>query len=122
MQMNNENDIKQRFGTENHFTVPEGYFDQFASQLMAQLPEKEAKVVGIKANRRWKPLAIAAASVAFVALGAAMWFDKANDAQEAQMSNAQPSSLYMQTPSELEQAADYAMLDATDMYALLAGE
>ena len=28
----------------------------------------------------------------------------------------------LQTTSEFEQAADYAMLDATDMYALLAGE
>jgi len=121
MQMKNENDIKQRFGTENHFTVPEGYFEQFASQFMAQLPEQEARAVEIKPRRRWRPIAIAAATVAFVALSAAMWFDKENPS-EKQMSSAQPSSLYMQSPSELEQAADYAMLDATDMYVLLAGE
>ena len=46
--MNNEKDIKQRFGTANHFTVPEGYFDNFASQMMSRLPEREARVVEIK--------------------------------------------------------------------------
>ena len=113
MQMNNENYIKQRFGEENHFKVPEGYFDN--------LPEKEAKVVEIMPRKRWRPIAIAAASLAFVAMGAAMWFNQDKQAEQ-NVSEAQASGYYLQSPSELEQAADYAMLDATDMYALLSGE
>ena len=121
MQMNNENYIKQRFGEENHFKVPEGYFNYFASQFMANLPEKEAKVVEIMPRKRWRPIAVAAASLAFVAMGAAMWFNQDKQAEQ-NVSEAQASGYYLQSPSELEQAADYAMLDATDMYALLSGE
>lgn len=121
MQMNNEKDIKQRFGTANHFTVPEGYFDNFASQMMSRLPEREARVVEIKHRKRWRPIAVAAASIAFVAMGAALWFNQDNPSAKT-VSEAKASTMSLQTTSEFEQAADYAMLDATDMYALLAGE
>ena len=72
-------------------------------------------------RKRWRPIAIAAASLAFVAMGAAMWFNQDKQAEQ-NVSEAQASGYYLQSPSELEQAADYAMLDATDMYALLSGE
>lgn len=36
--------LKQRFGTENHFTVPENYFKELVPTIMEQLPEVEEKV------------------------------------------------------------------------------
>ncbi|MGL4518383.1 MAG: hypothetical protein ACRCUJ_01420 [Phocaeicola sp.] len=39
--MKEENDIRKKCGTDNPFTVPEGYFDNFAKELMEKLPEKE---------------------------------------------------------------------------------
>ena len=36
-----ETDLLKRCGTENPFTVPEGYFANFTEQLMDQLPERE---------------------------------------------------------------------------------
>lgn len=33
--------INDIFGKENHFKVPEGYFDNFAEQMMAKIPEQE---------------------------------------------------------------------------------
>ena len=36
-----ETDLLKRCGTENPFTVPEGYFANFTEQLMDKLPEKE---------------------------------------------------------------------------------
>lgn len=38
-----ETDLLKRCGTENPFTVPEGYFERFTEQLMEQLPEREAQ-------------------------------------------------------------------------------
>lgn len=38
-----ETDLLRRCGTENPFTVPEGYFERFTEQLMEKLPEREAQ-------------------------------------------------------------------------------
>lgn len=38
-----ETDLLKRCGTENPFTVPEGYFERFTQQLMEKLPEREAQ-------------------------------------------------------------------------------
>lgn len=38
--MKEEDDILRRVGTDNAFKVPEGYFKNFKSELMAKLPEK----------------------------------------------------------------------------------
>ncbi len=37
--MNEEKKINDIFGKENHFKVPEGYFDNFAEQMMAKIPD-----------------------------------------------------------------------------------
>ncbi|MGL5272430.1 MAG: hypothetical protein ACRC8J_02950 [Phocaeicola sp.] len=39
--MKEENDIRRKCGTDNPFTVPEGYFENFAKNMMDKLPEKE---------------------------------------------------------------------------------
>ena len=35
--------LKDKFGTANHFTVPEGYFDSFAEKLMESLPAQNLR-------------------------------------------------------------------------------
>ena len=45
--MNEELYIKSRMGDKNPFRVPEGYFDNFAADLMQKLPRKgEAREKG----------------------------------------------------------------------------
>jgi hypothetical protein len=39
--MKEEDVVKKVLGKENPFKVPEGYFDNFTSQMMDSLPEKE---------------------------------------------------------------------------------
>lgn len=43
--MNEELDIIKKCGKENPFKVPEGYFEDFTSNLMAQLQTEEATMV-----------------------------------------------------------------------------
>lgn len=38
----NDLELQKKYGKKNPFTVPDGYFDRFADELMNQLPEKEA--------------------------------------------------------------------------------
>ena len=52
----------------NSFKVPEGYFENLTDQIMAQLPEKEAKPQVISLWGRTKPWLYAAAMIAGVAL------------------------------------------------------
>lgn len=37
--MKEEKDIKMKYGTGNHFTVPEGYFEHLTSNIMENLPD-----------------------------------------------------------------------------------
>lgn len=39
--MKEEDNILKKIGTENAFRVPEGYFENLASEVMNRLPEKE---------------------------------------------------------------------------------
>ena len=39
--MKEEDEIRKKCGTENPFTVPEGYFDNLTKEIMDKLPEKE---------------------------------------------------------------------------------
>ena len=41
--MKEDTNLKHKFGTENHFTVPEDYFKNLIPNIMEQLPELEEK-------------------------------------------------------------------------------
>ncbi len=93
-------------GKQNPFQVPEGYFDNFTEQLMAQLPKQEKKKAS-KIHHLWRW----AAAVAVVA-GAALAVhtvspDKVMTAQETEVE--QYSEQYS------NDALDYAMLNNQDI-------
>ena len=50
--MKEEDFIRKKYGSGNPFKVPEGYFEQFTSELMSKLPEKEMKPVLSMPSRR----------------------------------------------------------------------
>ena len=116
--MKEENYLKQAYGTETPFKVPEGYFDDFATRMMEMLPEQEAKVVEMKPSvwLRWRPY-VAAASICAVICGSALfYFGQQNTEQTTAHSG-------MNTPAteiSMEQAADYVMIDNDDIYNYLA--
>lgn len=41
--MKEDTNLKNRFGSDNHFTVPEDYFKNLVPTIMEQLPEVEVK-------------------------------------------------------------------------------
>ena len=73
--INEENYIRSKMGNKNPFTVPEGYFDDFATRMMEMLPEQEAKVIEMKPSvwLRWRPY-VAAASICAVICGSALFY------------------------------------------------
>lgn len=123
--MNREEDfLKQKFGATQPFRVPEGYFDVLASSIMEQLPEsteandkptkENAKVVPLK--WRWHLASRVAIAACFCGLlfGVGTIFMNQSDGNPQ---HASALSLSNASTSELDQMADYAMIDVGDMYA-----
>ena len=49
-----ENILKERFGKENPFKVPDGYFDHLTERIMDNLPDQARSGLGsMKATARW---------------------------------------------------------------------
>lgn len=114
--------IRNKFGREEHFRVPEGYFDDFTSRLMANLPEQEAKIVEMRPQRRAKlrVISIAAASVCAVMLSLGTYLG-VNRHDSRQIPSASVSIADAQRESATVDAmANYTMLDNEDMYNYLA--
>lgn len=127
--------LKQKFGRENHFKVPEGFFDNFAADFMQQLPEEETKAVEVKmtvAKRPWyKPMRTFAIAASFAALlfGAATYyastgidrnneFDSSGQTAKAGIVS-EPKSTSVSTEYMIDEMADYAMMDNSEIYRYL---
>ena len=116
MSMTNEElYLKERVGQKNPFRTPEGYFDQFTANIMAQLPERqpmESKPVAKKVAMPIRHWFYAAACVAALVVTAVSFHFHEVDAPR----QVAASERY------IDEAADYAMLDNMDIYQLLAEE
>lgn len=70
--MKREDELIKKVGTENHFTVPENYFEKFNADIMDKLPEREFKAevynTDISLWTRIKPIVYMAAMFAGIAL------------------------------------------------------
>ena len=120
---NEEKYLRERVGQKNHFRTPDGYFDQFATRMMAQLPEQQpvARTVSITV-RRW--LYAAACSVLALAMGVSYYFlqSQSTSTDAAPMAAVAPAVSVTNEASDnsyFEDAADYVMLDNTEIYAYL---
>ena len=114
--MNEEKYIEEQVGRRNPFTVPEGYFDTFADQLMASLPARQPRAKYVWLN----PLRYAAAVVCVLSMGAMSWFALSSPPDIQQPIQAET----VQVPSDVafDEAADYALIDNYDIYACLSEE
>ena len=120
-----EKEMQVRFGKENPFRVPEGYFDQLADRVMAQLPERDQQAEQVTlSNHRPKSrlvalrpwLYAAACTIAVVVMG--VTFLSHDSAEEQPLAS---TSTTTNTESQyIDDAADYVMLDNAEIYACLA--
>ena len=73
--MESTNHLQKEYGTQRPFTVPENYFSELSSRVMAQIPTEEQKeaVVEVKPRRATlrylRPLAAAAMTIGVVLVG-----------------------------------------------------
>lgn len=113
--MNEEKYIEQCVGKRNPFRVPDGYFDQFADQMMKQLPERQPR-----ANTVWlRPVRYAAACLCVLIVSAVVYLSLS---ERSAVPEQRLAAQQEEPVTPLDEAADYMMLDNHDIYALLASE
>ena len=116
--------LVDRFGKKQPFSVPEGYFDQFASQFMEQLPEREeeAVVVRLDSHSRWSTIRrwSVAACLAVALAGVGMWAFQGESSKATSAADAGQFAASNYNTA-IDQAADYAMMDNGDIYAYVSG-
>ncbi len=120
--------LKERFGTENHFTVPDNYFDTFADRLMMQLPEQETPVVRLSLWHRLplRKIAAAVAVVTAMATGTLYVVQRTSHTPHVQVVHVEKSHEDVEDASSeygtIDEMFDYTMTDNQEIYAsLMAG-
>lgn len=123
-----ENILKERFGKENPFKVPDGYFDHLTERIMENLPEQEIRVIDIRSRQTlWQklPLRKIAAAVAVVALlgGGSFWALQHNgDSRMVAHAKQHEQKAVASEDAAFNEMADYAMIDNETIYASLIAE
>lgn len=85
--------LLERFGTDNHFTVPEGYFDGLTGKVMSRVAQRKRH----RMIWRWAAAAMLAGCVA----AGGLFFENRYKAQLADAEDIQ----------YIEDALDYSMID-----------
>lgn len=123
-----ENILKERFGKQNPFKVPDGYFDHLTERIMENLPEQEIRVIDIRSRQTlWQklPLRKIAAAVAVVALlgGGSFWAlqHEGNSKMVAHAKQHEQKAVSSEDAA-FNEMADYAMIDNETIYASLIAE
>ena len=108
--MTEEEYLKSKIKKENPFLVPDNYFEQFASSMMENLPERKSKSIFV----RFRPLLYAAACIIVIFfVGLTFHSNRQNKAKQEYMAVSVDGNY-------IDEAADYTMIDNVDIYSYLA--
>lgn len=136
--MNNKEDIiSRKAGRENHFRVPEGYFENFTERMMAQLPNSQAdsnaedmtttlthgaarKTTTVR--KLWKRVAVVAACVAVIGIGITAYLAQQDNKPAADEMANTTTTEEQYYDDYVDEVADFAMLDNTDIIACMSEE
>ena len=130
-----EHQLHSTYGNKRPFTVPDHYFSDLSSQIMANIPVEEpvkTSVNTVKTKkshfvliRRVRPLAIAAAMIGVIMIAFWSFADytsnqkRAADIPEKGVGETLSKAI---SYDSFDEAADYMMMDEDDMYAYVADQ
>lgn len=127
--MKSTNDLEEEYGRQRPFSVPEGYFSGLSSRVMSELSAVAEQEDGSAFKRGLRsylrPMA-AAVTVGIVVVGF-LAYHSLEGVQGARSllggRGVQDSFVLSESSGDaFDQAADYFMIDESDMYASLASE
>ena len=130
--MKSTNDLEEKYGRQRPFSVPEGYFSGLSSRVMSELSavaeqEREDKSALKRGRRSYlRPMAAAAVTVGIVVVGFLAYHSlEGVQGVRSLLGGRGVQNSYVLSESSgdaFDQAADYFMIDESDMYASLASE
>lgn len=121
--MKEEDNILRKVGTGNPFQVPDGYFENFTSEVMQRLPEKEKPAFVMKEPTLWdkvKPWVYMAAMFAGAALIIRVASDDRQKAAVAEQVVSETVDMDELSDEDISMAVDNTMLDDYSLYVYLA--
>ena len=121
--MKEEDNILRKVGTGNPFHVPDGYFENFTSEVMQRLPEKEKPAFVMKEPTLWdkvKPWIYMAAMFAGAALIIRVASDDRQKAAVAEQLAGEVVDMEELSDEDISLAVDNTMLDDYSLYVYLA--
>lgn len=95
------------------FRVPEGYFDHFADEFMAQLPTPAATSIQPSWWHRYRYVVATAACICGLLFGGIAYMGYTQDQQASHLAEQHAID------ASLDEMTDYVMYDNGDMYASL---
>mgnify|MGYP001739245444 FL=1 len=130
-----EHQLHSTYGNKRPFTVPDNYFSDLSSQIMANIPVEEPiktpdNTIKTKKShfvliRQVRPLAIAAAMVGIIMIAFWSFADYTSNqerAADASQKGVGESLSKVTSSDSFDEAADYMMMDEDDMYAYVADQ
>lgn len=119
--MKEENDLLKKIGKENPFKVPDGYFDQFTTQLMDKLPDKP-EAIHAQPVTKWVKLRpyvyMAAMFIGAVLMVRAIHFIETEKVSKAQTEAAQEKAELAQD-KYINETVEASRLDGYQLYTFL---
>lgn len=117
--MNQEDKVlTQKYGKDNPFVVPQGYFDSITSVMMDKIPEESKPTVVMRPAlwMRFRLVLLGAASLFVAAFSIIFYLNQQED--KRQQSNQVSTEELMSSAAytDIDLTADYAMLDNEDIY------
>ena len=119
--MKEEDKLFRKIGTDNHFTVPENYFERLTSEVMEKLPER-APVMPTKKTTKWdriKPWTYMAAMFMGAALIIKVASYNPNPFSEPERVSAEANNIEAVSDEYLDYAVTQSMLDDYSLYVYL---
>lgn len=118
--LSDEQYIQNKFGKEQPFAVPQGYFDNLQETIMKSVSLQQRHVQQSWWHRYRKVVAVAAC-VAMLVCGLSVYMAKSNgnNVQTLAASSVNTDTKEQATSND-DEAMEYSMLDNDDMYSLMA--
>jgi hypothetical protein len=123
-----DKNLKQRFGSQRPFQVPDGYFDNLASEIMNKIPVEEVRTLKKNVVRHRRMIILRVSSVAAACLLGAIFTistivnngDNHDIGFKNPTANIEHLSETTNNSIYFDEAADYSMIDNEDIYAYAA--
>ena len=124
------NNLEEEYGRQRPFSVPEGYFSGLSSRVMSELSavaeQKDGSALKRGLRSYLRPMAAAAVTVGIVVVGFLAYhsLEGVQGVRSLLGGRGVQNSFVLSESSgdAFDQAADYFMIDESDMYASLASE